>query len=73
MKKVLAVKASKVEVIPFVLDDFIQVNQKRGSMTKITKKSLKHLADDLGLSYDDKQIGFTKKLITAYLERQVRL
>jgi len=38
-------------------------------MTKITKKALKHLADDLGLSYDDKQISFTKKLMTAYLER----
>ncbi len=57
---------------PFVLDDFMQVKQRHGSMTKITKKSLKNLADDLGLSYDDKQIGFTKKLITAYLERQVK-
>jgi len=72
LKKVVVVKASKVKVTPFVLDDFIQVKQRHGSMTKITKKSLKHLADDLGLSYDDKQIGFTKKLITAYLERQVR-
>ena len=72
MKKVLVVKASKVKINPFVLDDFMQVKQMHGSMTKITKKSLKHLADDLGLSYDDKQIGFTKKLITAYLERQVR-
>jgi len=66
------VKASEVKVTPFVLDDFMQVKQQHGSMTKITKKSLKHLADDLGLSYDDKKIGFAKKLITAYLERQVR-
>ena len=66
------VKASEVKVTPFVLDDFMQVKQRHGSMTKITKKSLKNLADDLGLSYDDKQIGFTKKLITAYLERQVK-
>lgn len=64
------VHVSDVQVKPFVLDDFIQVKQMHGSMTKITKKDLKHLADDLGLKYDDKQIGFTKKLITAYLERQ---
>ena len=69
MKKVLVVKASEVKITPFVLDDFIQVKQMHDSMTKITKKALKHLADDLGLSYDDKQISFTKKLMTAYLER----
>ncbi len=71
MKKVLVVKASEVKVSPFVLDDFI-VKQKHGNMNQITKKALKHLADDLGLSYDDKQISFTKKLMTAYLQRQVR-
>ncbi|HHD79909.1 MAG TPA: hypothetical protein ENK98_09820 [Epsilonproteobacteria bacterium] len=70
MKKVTVVKSSEMEVKPFVLDDFIQVKQMHGNMSKITKKDLKHLADDLGLKYDDKQIGFTKKLITAYLERQ---
>jgi hypothetical protein len=69
LKKVLVVKASDVKVTPFVLDDFIQVKQMHGSMTKITKKALKQLADDLGLSYDDKQISFTKKLMMAYLER----
>jgi len=69
LKKVLVAKASEVKITPFVLDDFIQVKQMHDSMTKITKKTLKHLADDLGLSYDDKQISFTKKLMTAYLER----
>lgn len=36
-------------------------------MNKITKKELKHLADDLGLVYDDSQIVFAKKLLNAYL------
>ena len=69
MKKVLVAKAFEVKTTPFVLDDFIQVKQIHDSMTKITKKALKNLADELGLTYDDKQIGFTKKLMMAYLER----
>jgi len=72
LKKTVVLKASKVEITPFVPDDFIDVKQRYGTMAKITKKALKHLADDLGLLYDEKQIGFAKKLITAYLERQVK-
>lgn len=70
MKKVKVVKVGTVEVKPFMLADFIQNKERQTSMKKLSKKSLKSLADTLGLDYDEKQISFTKKLMTAYLERQ---
>jgi len=69
LKKVLIVKASEVEVNPFVLDDFTQDKETHGSMKKVTKKELRTLADDLGLKYEDSDIVFTKKLMTAYLKK----
>jgi hypothetical protein len=61
------IKASEVEVKPFVLDDFIQSKAKSSSMEKISKKELKSLAEKLGLDYNDAKIEFAKKLMTAYL------
>ena len=69
MRKVSVIKNSEVKEEPFVLDDFIQDKEIVGSMDKITKRVLRQLADELGLTYDEKQIGFTKKMMTAYLER----
>ena len=66
------VKSTEVEVKPFRLDDFIQVKQKHVSIEKITKKTLKKIADDLELDYNDKEIVFTKKLITAYLKDRIK-
>ena len=67
MKKVEIVKANEVEVKPFSLDDFTQHKVQYSMMNKVTKKELKNLADDLGLVYDEVQIVFTKKLLSAYL------
>ena len=67
MKKIEVVKANEVEVKPFVLDDFIQKDIKQDMTKKVTKKELKHLADDLDLVYDDTQIVFAKKLLNAYI------
>ncbi|MFC2073314.1 hypothetical protein ACFLRS_00495 [Campylobacterota bacterium] len=67
MKRVEIVKANEVEVKPFLLDDFTQHKVAYSMMKKVTKKELKNLADDLGLTYDDAQIVFTKKLLRAYL------
>lgn len=63
------VKASEVKVKPFVLDDFTQDKETHGSIKKVTKKELRTLADDLGLKYEDSDIVFTKKLMTAYLKK----
>lgn len=67
MKRVEIVKANEVEVKPFILDDFTQHKAPYSMIKKVTKKELKNLADDLGLTYDDAQIVFTKKLLSAYL------
>jgi len=72
LKKVNVIKSTEVEVKPFMLDDFIQVKQKHVSIEKITKKTLKKIADDLELDYNDKEIVFTKKLITAYLKDRIK-
>ena len=66
------VKSTEVEVKSFILDDFIQVKQKHVSIEKITKKTLKKIADELELDYNDREIVFTKKLITAYLKDRVK-
>jgi len=63
------VKASEVEVKPFVLDDFTQDKATHGSIKKVSKKELRILANDLGLKYEDSDIVFTKKMITAYLNK----
>ncbi|PHS34024.1 MAG: hypothetical protein COA92_03035 [Sulfurovum sp.] len=68
MKKVEVVKSSEVEIKPFILKDFTQGKEMHGSMKKVSKKELKHLADLLGLSYDDAQLVFSKKLLNEYLK-----
>jgi len=72
LKKVNVVKSTEVEVKPFMLDDFIQVKQKHVNIEKITKKTLKKIADELELDYNDKEIVLTKKLITAYLKDRAK-
>ena len=67
MKKIEVVKANEVVVKPFILDDLIQEDLRDDVTKKVTKKELKHLADDLGLAYYDAQIVFAKKLLNAYV------
>jgi len=66
LKRVTVVKADEVEVKPFLLKDFTHDKEIQRSMKKVTKKELKNLAESLGMKYTDEQIGFAKKLITAY-------
>ena len=61
------VKAHEVEVKPFVLEDLICNDHKSDMTKKVTKRELKRLADELGLVYDDAQIIFAKKLLSAYI------
>jgi len=74
LKKVKVVKKSKVEVRPFILENFIQSKEMPAtmdttSMKKVSKKQLKNIADSLGLSYDDTQISFSKKVLNEYLKQ----
>jgi len=69
LKKILIVKKSEVEVKPFILDDFTQDKETHGSIKKVTKKELRNLAENLGLKYEDSDIVFTKKMMTAYFKK----
>ena len=78
MKKVEVVKNSQVKVKPFVLQNFIQPKEMPATMKnmftkktskRVSKKELKNLADALGISYDDTQISFSKKLLNEYLKQ----
>ena len=69
MRRVELIKASQVKVKPFKIADFIQTEERNSSIKKVSKKELRSLAKNLGLTYDDTQIVFAKKLITAYLNQ----
>ncbi|MEA1953328.1 MAG: hypothetical protein U9O24_02950 [Campylobacterota bacterium] len=76
MKAVKVVKSCKVKVKPFILKDFILkdfiTDTKENRPSKyVTKKTLKIFAKKLGLSYDESQIDFTKKLMNAYYEEEI--
>ncbi len=71
MKRVEVVKSSEVEVRPLILEDFT-VNDTEVTLSEpVSKKELKSLARELGLAYDDKYIAFTKKLINAYIRKEI--
>ena len=70
MKKVEVVKANEVEIKPFILSDFTQNIENRDRREKVSKKTLKKLAKEIGLEYSDAQIQFTKKLIEIYLAKR---
>jgi hypothetical protein len=70
LKRVEVVKASEVEVTPFVLQDFTVNDTGTGVSEPVSKKELKSLAKELDLAYDDEDIAFTKKLINAYIKKR---
>ncbi len=70
MKRVEVVKASEVEVTPFVLQDFTENDTEVAVSEPVSKKELKLLANELGLAYDDATVAFAKKLINAYIKKR---
>ena len=71
MRKVAVVSNSKVEVKPFVLEDFTVQKKMQSTLQPISKKELKSLAKELGLDFDAQSIDFSKKLINAYIKRSI--
>lgn len=67
MKTTRRVNSNEVNISPFVLNDFARHREDDIRIKKVSKKLLKQWAEELGLSYDEKQITFTKKILTAYL------
>lgn len=70
MKTIKVVKASKTEIKPFVLDNFILDKAKTNKIEKISKKELAQIAQDLNVSYTKKELIFAKKILTAYLDKK---
>ena len=64
------VKASEVEVTPFILQDFTANDTEISVSEPVSKKELKSLAKKLDLAYDDEHIAFAKKLINAYIKKR---
>jgi len=72
LKKVTVVRAEEVEVKPIDLHLFTLQGRARKVRRKVSKKALKEIAEDLGLSYDDSQISFAKKVMNAYMEKETK-
>jgi len=71
MKHVTIVKKYEVHLQDFLLEDFTTHKEKNSTMQKMTKKTLKSLANDLGLDYDEASLNFAKKLFNAQIKRNV--
>ena len=67
----MVVKENEVKSKPFVLDDFTVDKEETVSMKKVTKKERKTLAKELGLNYDNESLLFARKLLNAYIKRNV--
>lgn len=63
-------KASEVEITPFVLKDFATSETEHICLEPVGKKELKRLAKKFGLAYDDKHIAFAKNLINVYIKKR---
>jgi len=70
LKKATLVHASTIEVKPFELGDFIDQKADGKREEKISKKALKRLAKEAGLSYSEDELLLAKKLLEAYLAKR---
>ena len=66
------VRAEEVEVKPLDLQLFTVKNREKKVFTSVSKKELKEIAENLGLSYNDEKISFAKKIINAYIEEETK-
>ena len=64
-----AIRSYYGELIPFVLSEYL-VPQKTSAYEKINKKTLRAIADELELAYDESYIVFAKKVLNTYIKRQ---
>lgn len=69
MKKVEVVSQEHVTYSPFVLSTFNTPACTSVKNEKVTKKTVKSIAKELGIGFDENQLEFAKKVINVYLER----
>jgi len=72
LRKVEVVNANEVEVKPLDLKQFIMKDTQSNAMKSVSKREIKEMAEILGLSYDDSQIAFTKKVMNAYIKKETK-
>ena len=70
MKKVTLVQASEVEVKPFNLADFSAQKADEKKEEKISKKTVRRLAKEMGLRPSDEELLLAKKLLEAYVAKR---
>jgi len=66
------VRAEEVEVKPIDLHLFTVQSVEQKMCKRVSKKELKEIAEHMGLSYNDSQISFAKKLMNAYMEKETK-
>ena len=72
MRRVEVVKAHEVEVKPLDPRAFTMEFSQRKTLKTVTKKEIREMADTLGISYDETQITFAKKLMNAYIKKEIK-
>ncbi len=72
MRKAEVVKSREVEVRPLDLKVFAVEYTEEETARSISKKEIRELADALGLTYDDAQTTFAKKIMNAYMKKEKR-
>ena len=72
MRKIEVVRAEEVEVKALDLHRFTVRHRLEKISRRVSKKELKKIAEDLGLAYDDARISFAKKLMNAYMEKEIK-
>jgi len=70
LKKIEVVQAGEVKIEPLDLPHFILSHTPKRTSQKITKKKIKAVAEQLGLSYNEREIVFAKKIINAYIQQK---
>lgn len=64
------VRSKEVEVKPLDPGAFTEEHTLPGAVRTLSKKEIREIAEGLGLSYDDTQIAFAKKLLNAYIKKE---
>lgn len=66
------VSANEVEVKPLDLRQFIVDDVQNRTVKSVSKREIREMAEALGLSYDDSKISFAKKLMNAYMKKEIK-
>ena len=69
MKEAVVAEGFEIEIVPFRIENFMKDEAKSVTIEKITKKEIKYMAKEMGLSIDDEKLAFAKRIVNAYITR----